>query len=561
MSITQLQDPPRLSEPHPPASPLASPPVAPPRRGGSWFANRPIAGKVLLALVPLLLAVIAVGVLAIDRIAYLNERTRATVDNEVATLQLTSELRAALSESRIAAFRHDRVVDAADELAQEETLRTQAAAVDALLAERTGVDADADAVEDLAAFHDAWTRYLAVVNAEFLPLSRAEEDEADAVLFESAEPAVDEAEAALDRLFDDHVTEIEAAAAASEATYRDARLSILVTLVVGVLLGVAVVVLVARAISRPLRDFAALLGRVAQGDLTTPIDVRSRDEIGRMGTALATTLARVREAMSAIGTSAQLLASSSEELSTVSVQMAGSAEETAVQAGVVSDAADQVSDNVSIVAVGAEEMSASIREIAGSATGAAQVAASGVSIAASTNTSVARLGESSAEIGEVVKLISSIAEQTNLLALNATIEAARAGDAGKGFAIVASEVKDLAKETARATEDISGRIAAIQADAQLAGASIGEIGEIIRRISDGQTTIASAVEEQTATTNEMGRSLTEAAGGSTEIARNVSGVADAARSTTTGATDTQRAAMELSHMAAQLQQLVGQFTY
>lgn len=558
MSVTQLQDPPRLAEP-PAQPPSPASPAAPRTRHGGWFADRPIAVKVLLALAPLLAAIAAIGALAVDRTADLNGRTRDILDDELATLQLASELRDAVSETQIATFQHNRSVDAAEKAAQEEIIQSRAAEVAQLLEGNTNLEQVV--IDDLAGFEQAWTRYLGLIDDEFLPLSRTDDDAATGALFEVAEPVAEEANDLLDVLFTDEVAAIEVAAESSDASYRSARLSILVTLVVGVALAVAVLALVARAISRPLRNFAALLGRVAQGDLTTEVDVRSRDEIGRMGSALATTLARVREAMSAIGESAELLASSSEELNAVSVQMAGSAEETAVQAGVVADAADQVSDNLSTVAVGAEEMSASIREIASNATGAAQVAASGVTIAGSTNTSVARLGESSAEIGEVVKLISSIAQQTNLLALNATIEAARAGDAGKGFAIVASEVKDLAKETARATEDISARIAAIQADAQLAVGSIGEIGEIIRRISDSQTTIASAVEEQTATTNEIGRNLTEAAAGSTEIARNVSGVADAARSTTSGATDTQRAAMELSRMAAQLQQLMGQFTY
>jgi methyl-accepting chemotaxis protein len=181
--------------------------------------------------------------------------------------------------------------------------------------------------------------------------------------------------------------------------------------------------------------------------------------------------------------------------------------------------------------------------------------------ARSTNELMVALAAAAQKIGDVVGMINAIAGQTNLLALNATIEAARAGDAGRGFAVVAGEVKELAAETGRATEDIGRRIEAIQADTAAAVAAIAQISEVIGSINDSQTTIASAVEEQTATTNEMGRSVTEAATGAHEIARNMAVVASAAADATRGATDTEHAAAELASMAAQMQQLVGQFRY
>jgi methyl-accepting chemotaxis protein len=189
------------------------------------------------------------------------------------------------------------------------------------------------------------------------------------------------------------------------------------------------------------------------------------------------------------------------------------------------------------------------------------VATSAVRVAETTNNTVGKLGESSVEIGNVIKVITSIAQQTNLLALNATIEAARAGEAGKGFAVVANEVKELAKQTARATEDISRKIEAIQGDTRGAVEAIGQIGRIINQINDIQNTIASAVEEQTATTGEISRNVAEAARGSNEIAQNITGVATAARSTTEGASNTRGSADELSRMALELQQLVAQFKF
>jgi methyl-accepting chemotaxis protein len=264
----------------------------------------------------------------------------------------------------------------------------------------------------------------------------------------------------------------------------------------------------------------------------------------------------LEQVLQSVSESAQTLSSASEELSANSQQMVANAEETSAQAGVVSAAAQQVSSNVQTVAAGVEEMSASIREIAKNAQEAAKIAGVGVKASESATETISKLGLSSAEIGKVIKTITSIARQTNLLALNATIEAARAGEAGKGFAVVANEVKELAKETAKATEDISQKIETIQGDTRHAVAAISEINEVITKISDYQTTIATAVEEQTATTNEINRNVSEAAKGSSEIAENIVGVAEAARNTTMGASDTEKAAIELARMAAALQSTV-----
>jgi methyl-accepting chemotaxis protein len=250
---------------------------------------------------------------------------------------------------------------------------------------------------------------------------------------------------------------------------------------------------------------------------------------------------------------------SSEELTMVSQQLSANAQETAAQATAVSGATQQVSENLHSVATGAEEMTATVQSIASNATEAAKVAGEAVKSAHAANTTVAKLGESSAEIGQVIKVITSIAQQTNLLALNATIEAARAGEAGKGFAVVANEVKELAKQTAKATEDISLKITAIQEDTKRAVESIGSITSVINQINDISGTIATAVEEQSATTNEMSRNVTEAAKGAGDISQNIQGVAQAADSTTRGVADAQKAAQELSQMAAQLRKLVSRF--
>lgn len=268
---------------------------------------------------------------------------------------------------------------------------------------------------------------------------------------------------------------------------------------------------------------------------------------------------RQQQLVHAIGENTATLASASEELTSVSEHMSAAAEETTAQAKVVSEAADHVSDNTSNVSGGLENFSLSVREVATSASEAAKVANRAVIVAKTADDSIKKLGESSQRIGEIVSVITSIAEQTNMLALNATIEAARAGEAGKGFAVVAGEVKELAKETASATNNIRDSIEEIREDTRKAIEAISDITETVDAICKQENTIASAVEQQTSTTTEISRNLSEAAAGTAQIAQNMTQVAQAAQSTAEGASNTQSAAVELARMASVLQRLVEEF--
>jgi len=322
------------------------------------------------------------------------------------------------------------------------------------------------------------------------------------------------------------------------------------------------IVLLKQNINDLVVDTKTLAEASAQGRFDRRADAsKHRGEYSKIIEGVNQTLEAIVAPLRATAESASTLATSSEELTAVSQVMASTAEETAVQANVVSAASEQVSRNVASVASASEQMQASIREISKNANDSARVAKNAVNVAHSTNDTMKKLGESSREIGNVIKVITSIAQQTNLLALNATIEAARAGEAGKGFAVVANEVKELAKQTAKATEEISQKIEAIQGDTKGAVVAIEEIGTIINQINDISNSIATAVEEQTVTTNEIGRSVTEAAQGVNEIAKNISGVATSAKSTTQGANDTKTASVDLSQMAARLQASVSKYTF
>jgi len=342
--------------------------------------------------------------------------------------------------------------------------------------------------------------------------------------------------------------------------YSSARIWVISVLVGVVLVGLVIAWSIARLISQPVLEVRDVASQIAAGDLSnSEIEVKSADEVGELARAINSMQGNLRQVIQSISENAQNVANASEEFSSVSQQITANSEETSAQANAVSAATEEVNRNLQTVATATEEMSASISEIAKNATEAARVAGSAMETANETNAIVSKLGESSAEIGQVIKVITSIAQKTDLLALNATVEAARAGEVGAGFAVVANEVKELAKQTAAATEDISRKIEAIQTDAKSAVAAIGQISGIISQVNQISGTIAAAVEEQSATTSEMSRNLTDAAKGAGEVGQNIHGVAQAAQNTSQGATDSLKAAQQLAKMSTQLRGLVEQF--
>lgn len=343
------------------------------------------------------------------------------------------------------------------------------------------------------------------------------------------------------------------------AKYEADRTQALVRTLVALILSLVLAYFVARSITIPIHQCVAGMQALAGRDLTAHLSTTGNGELAQMAVAVNQAVGGVREVIESMRSNAGVLSHASSDMTSASHIMSANAEETSTQANVVAAAAEQVSRSVQTVATSSEEMATSVREVARQAHQAARVATDGVQMASIANSNVAKLGEGSKNIGNVVKVITSIAEQTNLLALNATIEAARAGEVGKGFAVVANEVKELAKQTSQATDEISQRIETIQSDIAATVKTIDEVSGVIHQISSIQTAIAGAVEQQTVTTQEIGRNLTEAARGTSEIARNIAGVAEAARNTSEGAHKTERTSTDLARAAKQLSDLVAHF--
>jgi methyl-accepting chemotaxis protein len=532
----------------------------------SWLTDRSVRVKVLA---PVLLAAVGIGVVSVSGLVALSaagSRAHAVYAHIAVPLDDLVTLRDMQGDSRVAV--RDVVITRPgtaqnDVIAgMQETDTALDAALAAYVTDHGTLDANRTALlQQARGGIAAWRK---IRDEQLVPLAKGGNMSAAAALLAGG-GALDKANSDLGEALDNLTASesvdgarMEAAEVSAQTRQRDVILAVSLGVVaVAVLTGL----LVAGAVVRPLRRVHAVLVALAEGDLTGDPRVNSRDEVGQMAAALVSANEALRRTVGSIVESAATLGDAATQLSGRTADIARRVSGSAAQAAVVAGAADNASNSISTVTAGASEMHSAINEIARRSEQAAMVANDAVDVVTGTSATVAELGRSSADIEQVLKVITSIAAQTNLLALNATIEAARAGDAGKGFAVVAGEVKELAQQTATATEDIASRIAAIQTTSTEATTAIARIGEVIREINDHQGAIAAAVEEQTATTSEIGRNMAEAAGSSAQVAATITTVAEAARETESDVVGSQSAITTVTRLSGDLQEIVRRFHY
>jgi methyl-accepting chemotaxis protein len=523
----------------------------------TWFRNLNMGKQLAVAFGFLEVLMVGLGIFGLRQLATVNGTTVQVVSRQMPSMRVLGALEYDVSTVR--RFELSRLLAYQNKDKWDAPMKQALLDVEAREKEYEPLTGSEEERRLDGEFRQAWKKYLAV-HDQAVTMAVENEYRANLLAQSAGGVAFDDAAKILQN---EEILDDKAAGAFGErgaAVYASSRYWIIGFLVCAVVAGFAMSTAIGRTQSVATGRMLAQMEQIAAKNLEIEdVQVDCDDEIGRACMALNTMKNSLANVIQLTAETAIRVASASDELFAAREQITANSEETSAQANVVSETARRVSENLQTVSVGAEEMAITIQSIATHAHEAASIASKAVETAQAATVTVAKLGNSSAEIGEVIKVITVIAQQTNLLALNATIEAARAGEAGKGFAVVANEVKELAKQTAKSSGDIGRKIAAIQADTKGAVEVIGTIAGVIHQINDISGTIATAVEEQSATTNEMKRNVGEAARGAGEISSSIGAVARVADGTSFRAQESQRAAQELADVAKLLSGLMSQF--
>lgn len=522
------------------------------------WADRSIVTKIMVAVSVMAVAAVLAGAAGVISLAQVDRQAAELYDEDVVPMEMLSTFQQGFQADRARIIQYG-VADEATRGVLLAELKESLADLEANISEYSAFAIEAKDADTLAF---GLRNYHSTARAGLFPLSRGADLSAyGAYVEETIQPLSRAVVDPVQREMAAHSTRVaERAATIHDTTVRSTRLIVVAT-AVGALSAMVLAVLVARSVKARLQDVQRSVTSLGHGDLTVESRVAGRDEVGLLAASLTTAQQNLRELVTKVAAASTTVGDAAADLAQANSSVAREALETSTQAGAVAAVASQVSASTQTAAAGAEQMGASIREIASNAHASADIARGASAVAQAVQTSIAELGESSERIGGVVVAITKIAAQTNLLALNATIEAARAGEAGRGFAVVASEVKDLAGATGQATVEIVDRVEAIRAGAAAAAEAVAEIARIIEAVDGYQVTIASAVEEQTATTVEMARSVGEAASGSGDIASTITGVARAAV-TSSEIVDRMGVSVEnLQRTSAELDQQVAQFVF
>jgi len=554
----------------------------------SFLDRLTIRTRLVAATVAMLCMLGILGGFALDRISAVNAVSTQMATNTLPSMQRLNAVQGSLLTYRRLVTSRALNMDSTAAAKAQDGMNAKAPEVDKLSAYYERLVTTPEERKLYESFRTNWTSYVAELATTLEAMDQNMIEGKPRPSFAKATAFGDQAEADIAALVNLNMRAGQTASRSADEIYSSVKTWVLSLLGFAIVAGAVAGFFIIRSITRSMRAVTVPMGGLAAGDLSVEIPYRGqKTEVGQIADAVQVfkdaliekkradeaaaveaeakvERARRLETLTAsfetkVGGLVQALSSAATEMEATAQSMSATAEETDQQSVAVAAASEQAATNVQTVAGASEELSASIREIAGQVEQSSRIAGRAVEEANRTDATVGQLAEAAQRIGDVLNLISSIASQTNLLALNATIEAARAGDAGKGFAVVASEVKNLANQTAKATEEIAGQIAAIQETTQGVVGAIRGIGGTIGEISEIAATIASAVEEQRAATQEIARNVQEAARGTQEVTANIEGVKRASADTGAAATQVLGAAGGLSQQSEALSAEVKQF--